>query len=99
MNTDPRATRLVDRWKGLLSAPERGSMSAEDTWMMLWMTLGMLVAAFGGVNLCLAYLFNEPGSLPLWLSWVLVAAPFAALMIWEARLVLQDRRAVGFDAP
>lgn len=96
MNTDPRAIR---RWKRLLSAPERGSMSAEETWMMLWMTLGMLVAAFGGVNLCLAYLFNESGSLPLWLSWVLVAVPFAALMIWVVRVVLQERRAVGFDAP
>ena len=99
MNTEARATRLVDRWKRLLSAPERGSMSAEDTWMMLWMTLGMLVAAFGGVNLCLAYLFNESGSLPLWLSWVLLAVPFAALMIWVARLVLQDRRAARLNAP
>jgi len=99
MNTDPRATRLVDRWKGLLSAPERGSMSAEETWLMLGMSVGMLVAAFGGVNLCLAYIFNESGSLPLWLSWVLLAVPFAALIIWLVRLVLQDRRAARLDAP
>lgn len=95
MNTEARATRLVDRWEKLLSAPERGSMSAEETWLMLWMSLGMLVAAFGGVNLCLAYFFNESGSLPLWLSWVLLAVPFAALMIWLVWVLLEDWRAVS----
>jgi hypothetical protein len=95
MNTEPRATRLVDRLERLLSAPERGSMSAEETWLMLGMTVGMLVAAFGGVNLCLAYVSNESGSLPLWLSWVLVAVPFAALMIWLVWVLLEDRQAMG----
>ena len=99
MNLEPRATRLVDRWKRLLSDPERGAMSAGETLMIFWMTLGMLVAAYGGIVLCLAYFYDETGSLPLWASWVLVAVPFAALMIWVVRLVLQDRRAARLDAP
>ena len=101
MNTEPEPTRPLGRWKMLLAAPERGSASPSVTWL----TLGMIVALIGGMNLCTAYLFNQSLKpfMPLWLSWVLVAVPFAALLTWLMWVDQSGRikhgRAVDSDAP
>lgn len=61
----------------LLTDPERGSAGPE----MIWMPLATLVAGAGAVGLITAYLGGDP-LIPVWLSWSLVAAPFAAMLWW-----------------
>ena len=73
----PTAGQAVGGWMvRLLADPERGSAGPE----MIWMPLATLVAGAGAVGLIAAYL-GDP-LIPVWLSWTLVAAPFAALLWW-----------------
>src|SRR5450755_2325620 len=96
MNGEPRPVHLGDRWNSTLTAPERGSAPPE----MIWWTLAPL-AVFGAIGLCLAYLFGRQ-VIPLWLSWVLVAAPLVPVLLFTVVDLMdriKDRRSQKSVAP
>ena len=77
MNSEPMAGQPQGGWARLLANRNEGLPAAE----MIWWYLGAIVVMVGAFSLIMpAYLGVR--LLPVWISWVLIAAPIAALLWW-----------------